>query len=469
MNRKSFWQNTVPLCLSTKTIDLSRLQYLLLVGILCQLLLVVVPAESADLTIEKCIELALQNNPDLQKQRLNLKLADEDIADQKSLNFGSLNIVSSYTYYNLPRTLAPMTPGLVTTGPEKVPTTENFFNAGIVYEVALFTGFARTRTLEIAALQKEISGKNLKLSREQLIYNVKTLYVNILSLQFQKKAQATYVEALQRLHDNVTREVRLGKKARIDQLKTAADLKNAEAQQTRIEANITILKASLNNLLGIESPAKLKDVTLSPKAIDSKMVTEKDFTGELAGLERLQSAQLAVEKNTKLIQKESSSLYPQIVLNTGYGQNFGPNDSSNKNSGDWENQEVWQAGLNMKWNIFDFGHTKAKLRKARILENQSRHDQTKTELELKRALKEAVTNINTAVTDYKSAETELELTKETETIEDLRFAQGAADINDLLAAKARNRLAESRFIAAGYSYKNARFYLDYLLENGENR
>ncbi len=451
------------------TAGLTWLKYLLLISILGQLFWLVAPAECTDLSIEKCVELALQNNPDLQKQRLNLKLADEDITDQKSQNFGQLNIVSSYTHYNLPRTLAPMTPALIASGPATVPTTENLFIAGLVYEVALFTGFARTRTLEIAALQKKIAGKNLKLNREQLIYNVKTLYVNILSLQVQKKAQVAYVDALQRLHDNVTREVRLGKKARIDQLKTAADLKNAEAQQTRIEANITIIKASLANLLGIESLANLQDINLSPKSIDSEMVTEKDFTGKLADLERLQAAQLDIEKNTKLIQKESGALYPQIVLNAAYGQNFGPNDSRHQNNGDWENQEVWQAGLNLKWNIFDFGSTKAKLRKARILENQSRHDQTKTKLELKRALKEAVTKINTAVTDYNSAEAELALTRETETIEALRFAQGAADINDLLSAKARNQLAESRFIAAGYSYKNARFYLDYLLENGENR
>ena len=51
-------------------------------------------------------------------------------------------------------------------------------------------------------------------------------------------------------------------------------------------------------------------------------------------------------------------MYPQIVLNAAYGQNFGPNDGRHQNSGDWENQEVWQAGLNLKWNIFDFGSKK---------------------------------------------------------------------------------------------------------------
>ncbi|MCD6292099.1 MAG: TolC family protein [Deltaproteobacteria bacterium] len=456
----------------TKTITgLSGLKYLLLIALLGQLfgLTAPVPAAWAELTIEKCVELALQNNPGLQKQQLNLELAEEEISDQKSTNFGQLNIVSSYTHYNLPRTLTPMTPGLMLNGPSQVPTTENLFTAGIVYEVALFTGFSQTRTLEIAALQKKIADKNLKLSREQLIYNVRSLYVNCISLKVQGKAQITYIKALQNLHDNVAREVQLGTKAHIDQLKTAADLQNAKAEQARIEANITILKASLANLSGLESLPELAQITPTPQTVDLEMLQKKDFSEEIAHLERLQTIRLEIDKNSKQIEKEQGTFYPQIVLNAGYGQNFGPNDSSNIDSGDWNNQEVWQAGLNMKWNIFDFGRTKSRLRKAKIRENQNRREQTKIELELKRALKEAATKINLAVADYNSAKAELDLTRETETIEELRFAQGASDINDLLAAKARNQMAKSRIISAGYSYKNARFYLDYLLENGENR
>lgn len=442
------------------------LKCLLLIGISCQLLFVVVPAESAVLSMGKCIELALQNNPDLQKQRLSLNLADEDIADQKSQNFGKLNIVSSYTHYNLPRTLAPLTPASIASNPAAVPTTENLYTAGLVYEVALFTGFARTRTIEIATLQKEMAGTALKLSREQLIYNVKTLYVNTLSLQAQKEAQVAYVKALQNLFDDIVREVQLGKKARVEQLKAAADLKNAQAGKAQIRANITIMKASLVNLMGIKDLPKLQTVDLTPKSI---VTIQDDFTDQLTGLERLKATRLNIDKNSKLVKKASGALYPQIVLNAAYGQNFGPNDGRHQNSGDWENQEVWQAGLNLKWNIFDFGSNRALVQKAKIAERQSQYEQTKTELELKRALKEATTKINTAVTDYNSAKAELAMTRETETIEQVRFTQGAADINDLLYAKARNLLAESRFIDAAYSYKTARFYLDYLLEKGEHK
>ena len=181
----------------------------------------------------------------------------------------------------------------------------------------------------------------------------------------------------------------------------------------------------------------------------------------------MKQAALAIKKNTTLIEKVKSARYPQVALAAGYNQNYGPNDSSNINNGEWNSQDTWQVGLNLKWNIFDFGTTQARINKTRILERQSRYDQRRIALELNRALKEAVTRINTAVTDYHNAETEFSMTRQTATIEQVRFDQGVGDINDLLYARARNQLARSRFITAGYAYKNACFYLDYLLEKGK--
>ena len=72
--------------------------------------------KSDAVTLAECVELALANNPDLQKQQMNLQLAREDMAEQKSRNFGTLDFVSAYTHYNLPRTLAPLTPGSIEIG-----------------------------------------------------------------------------------------------------------------------------------------------------------------------------------------------------------------------------------------------------------------------------------------------------------------------------------------------------------------
>ncbi len=440
------------------------LKYLLLIGVLGQMLMSVSPCESIALTLEECVELALKNNPDLQKQQMNQQFAHSDLVEKKSQNFGRIDAVASYTHYNQPRTLIPMTPAIISQDPLAVPTTEDFFVSGVMYEAPLFTGFARKRTVEIAALQEEMAGVALELSREQLIYNVKTLYVNILSLQTQEEAQIAYIKALQRLYDDITHELKLGKKARIDQLKAAADLENAGARKAQIASSLTIIKATLASLLNIDLLADFHNIPIHIEPVESG---ESGYEEQIRELQRYRSAQLEIEKNEKLIEKSKASLYPQISFNAFYGQNFGPNDDGNPNKDDWRHEEVWQAGLNLKWNIFDFGRRSSSLQKANIAKQQSLRERLKTELELKRALIEAVSKIDTAIIEYNSVKAELAMTRETESIEQVRFNMGAGDLNDLLQAKARNQLALSRSINAGYSYKNARFYLDYLLEDGE--
>lgn len=422
------------------------------------------PGASSGLTIDEAVALALANNPGLQKQQMNKALSEEDLSGKKSQNFGKIDVVASYGHYNLPRTLIPLTPASIFNDPTAVPTTEDLFTTGIMYEVPLFTGFSQQRSVEIAALEKEMAGAAIKLSREQLIYNVKTLYVNILSLTAQEEAQREYHTALQRLYNDIVLEVKLGKKARVDQLKSAADQENARVKVQQISGNLKILKASLAALLNTDTINTLEEYSMEMPAPGGA-----EYNKDIQELDRYRSAVLDVEKKARLVEKSSASYYPQVVFNGFYGQNFGPNDSSNLNEGDWNNKETWQAVVNLKWTVFDFGNRRTSKQMAAIRKQQSRKDRLTTELELKRSLSEAVTKIELAIDDFHSAEIELALTRETESIEQTRFEKGAADLNDLLYAKARNQLALSRSIAARYSYQNGRFYLDYLLENGENK
>jgi outer membrane protein TolC len=426
------------------------------------------PGTGQALTMAECVAMALKNNPDQQKQRLDITLADQEINQEKSRNFGRLDFISGYSHYNTPRTLTPMTPATMAGSPETVPTTRNLFTTGIVYEVPLFTGFAQTRAVEIAHLRKQMARAAIKLSREQLIYNVKTLYVNVLSLKAQAKAQDEYVSSLERLHDDVAAKLRLGRLAKIDLLKADADLQNGRAVARQIRSNLAIMRGGLAALLAVEELDELEDVPLSGKTMQP---APRDIAGKqtLENLARIRKEELNIEKNDKAIDRAASVYYPQLAISSSYGQNYGPNDGSHINSGDWENQEVWQAGLTLKWNIFDFGATRAAIQKSRLAARQSRLARQQTELDLKKNLLEAAARINTAIANYNSARAEAAMTRETEAIEQVRFDQGAADIVDLLTTKARNRLARSRLIDSGYTYLSNRYYLDYLLEQGENK
>ncbi len=375
--------------------------------------------------------------------------------------FGSVDAVASYTHYNLPRTLAPLTP----TGfsnPAAVPTTQDLFSAGIAYEVPLFTGFSQQRSVEIAQLQRELTDVAYTLGRYQLVYNVKSLYISILSSRSQYNAQRAYTDALQQLHDTIVYEIELGKRAHIERLKAAADLENARARLVQINSESEILKAGLAALMNVDRISELEPVLI-------EINEEKNDTIELSKLMRSRYAQIGVEQSAKAVQKSSAVYYPQIAFNAYYGQNFGPNDADNADSGTWNSQEVWQAGIFLKWNLYDFEVKGAKVQKAKLSAMQSRHERTITERELERALSEAHSKIAAALHAYRSADAEVAMTSEAQSIEEIRYENGAAQLNDLLYAKARHQLALSRVIDAKYRYQNSLYHLEYLLEKDQNK
>jgi outer membrane protein TolC len=411
--------------------------------------------------MKESVKIALEKNPDIKRLELNEKIGELSVKENHSQNFGSFNAVASYTHYNLPRTLAPLTPSsLSPTSTSGIATTTDMISMGISYDVALFTGFAQKHSIEISLLQKEMSRSQLKLSREQLIYNVKSIYTNILALTSQAIAQKEYIKALESLYETIYVEVELGKKSKIELLKSAVALEEAKENNNKIESNIVELKASLASLMNVDKIGEL-----DPISIDLKNLNTNDT--DVSKLERFHLSALAIEKSEKAIKKINSSYYPQVSFNAYYGQNIGPNDDSNVNKGDWNNEDIWQTSFNVKWNIFDFGRKSASSQKAKVQEMQSHFDDTKTELEFKKLIIQAHTKIQSALQSYKSKKIQYALSRESEKIEQIRFENGASDINDLLLAKAKSQLSLSQLINSKYQYKLESFYLDYLLEQGD--
>jgi len=119
---------------------------------------VFLPAAGRAMSIDEAVALTLKNNPDLQSKQMNRMMSESDLSEKESRNFGKFEVIASYGYYNLPRTLAPLTPASIFSDPFAVPTTRDLFTTGIMYEVPLFTGFAQQHSVEIASMQRTMPG-----------------------------------------------------------------------------------------------------------------------------------------------------------------------------------------------------------------------------------------------------------------------------------------------------------------------
>lgn len=407
------------------------------------------------LNMDESVALGLKNATKLKETALSQEIVAINKKSKEAAQLGAFELIGTYDSYNLPRTLAPLTPSSIS---PTIPTTENLFSTGVKYSVALFTGFAQTKNIEIEDIQKSSAEIFEKLTQEQIVYNVKNIYLSMLSLQNQQEALDGYIGAQEQFVATVHDAVILGKKAYIDELKAQSDLQESLSKKQNLISSREILEESLRYIID-DDVGTLEDISIN--------VVKKEFDMEsLDLLDRVQALDLTLKIIDTKIGIKNSYKYPQISFDAYYGQNFGFNDAKNPNEGDFNNQELWQVGFKIKYTLYDFGVNSYE---SQILELQKIQSQAQNEgfkRELYRDARIGLSGLNKTIADYKNSVTKYELLDASAEIEKARYDNGLASINDLLFVNAQKELAKASMIDAKYSYQKALYYIEYILEKG---
>jgi len=407
-------------------------------------------------SLNELVQSGLQHNSLIKKSDLQIELTEAKRVESRAKRFGEFDMVGSYTHYNSPRTLAPIVPSALSPT-SSVDTTQDLFSTGMQYSVPLFTGGAMERQVDIDNIAMQMSQSKKRLSREELIYNIRSLYISALSIEELIGSQEGYVEALSELQDKITYGVELGKRAKIELLKANNDLTQAMGSVAKSKSSLKMLTHTLQALTHYGTIENLEPLNVQIVSRHSSLEESN-----LAKLERFRVQELEIQKGSKLVKKVEASSKPQIALNAYIGHNYDLDQFD-----PFEKEQLWQIGLNVKWDIFDFGKTSAKLQQVKIAKLQAIAQNEATTEGFKKLFAKAINEIETAQTNYNTSESQYQLLQETEKIEKARYDAGVATLNDLLLATSKTELAKSQMIQSKYAYQNGVFYLDYLLERGE--
>jgi outer membrane protein TolC len=386
-----------------------------------------------------------------------LDLAALNQQNAKAQLFGELNVVGDYTHYNIERTLAPLVPSTIASG-VPVTTSKDIYTAGLKYSVPLFTGFAQTAQVEIEGIAKQMSQAKYRLSSEQLIYNIRSLYLTVLAQKEMLHAQQRYTRALQKLQKQIAYEVKLGKKAKIDALKASADVAANQSKEALFLANIATTKATLAALVGkpISSVSSLHIVVKKPHYSVERLYRKAQ------ALAKVKVEALSVQKAQKMIDKSKASSLPQVNFSGYVGKNYGQDVATN----DWNNEALWQVGVNVSYNLVDFGKRSIATQKAKIAKMQAGFQKEQTLLDLKKLLTQGVAKVKQYYASYRANKAQYGLAKEAQKIEQVRYNNSASTLNDLLLAQAKTWLAQAQMIESKYNYQKSKYTIAYLMEEG---
>jgi len=371
--------------------------------------------------------------------------------------YGSLDLVGDYTHYSTARTLSPLTPTAIGSG-APITTTKDLFSIGVTYRVALFTGFADTKELEIDEISHQMSGIRAKLTRAQLIYNIRSLYLSILAQSDMLSAQISNTHTLSKLTDEIALEIRVGKRAQIELLKAKSDYQASHTKQQILRSSIGMTKATLSALVG-------KSIyTLAPLhfRVKKPRYSTKSLYAKATTLAKMEIETMALSKANRAIAKSRASKLPQVNLSSYIGKNYGE-DIATKS---WDDETLWQVGINAKWNIIDFGKRDLNIEQARVAQMEAVIQKNQALRDLKKLIIQGVEKIKQSYSEYLGNTTQLNLSHKSEEIERIRYHNNTATLNELLLAQDKRRYAQAKLIESRYNYKKSIYYLDYLLEKG---
>ena len=410
------------------------------------LIFVVLVAVAQAQNLDELIKTTLQNNTAIRSAKTQVELSKQKKELATLVSKGKFEAVATYNKYNTPRTLAPTIPS----GMGSVATSKDIYTFGLTYNVKLFSGFEISSEIDIQKFNKIQSEAKLNLTKEQIIYNTKSLYLSILANNELLKAWQENTKALQKLTSLIEYEVSLGKKSNLDLIKAKVDLTNSKISEDNLVSNIKSLKATLSNLAG----AEVDDVV--PLKFDVEKFVANKY--EISNLNKIKISNIEMQKVSKEIKKAKSKNYPQVYLSANYLKNYDNNLAND--------EQLSQITLNLKWDIFDFGQSKKEIELNKIKRQIAMIQKEDTKQTLKKDIKVAINDINLNYKKYNSNKIQVKLAKQTYEIEQTRYKSDASTLNDLLLAKAKEQLAISKLIQAKYDYLKSRFYLEYLLESG---
>ena len=386
-------------------------------------------------TLEDCIDYAVSNNLQLQRQRLENETAEANLLKSRmdmlpNLNFGANARVG------FGRSIDPVT-NLITFK-------QNLSNSyTLSSSITLFNGFAQMNTIAANKFMLKAGLENEKIARNTLVINVLSSYYQVLYAKGLEDAAKMQVDLSEEQLERMRVTVDVGKEA----LSRLYEMES-RASEDRLAYTVAMnsmkqAMTSLRQLLQLE-PGTSFDLMMPE--LDNIIIEYSSYSADsvynIASeiLPRLKAINYELLASRKQLAAARGSIYPQLSLNgslfTGYYKVISegvPDQDSFSTQLKNNNSQSVSASISVPiFNNYSIGRN-IKLAKIRKNDNELRLELEKNALYTD--IENACLNYNQGRDEYIAALSNLEYNNKSYEAVEKKFEAGLVDVTDYSAAK----------------------------------
>lgn len=415
-------------------------------------------------TVQRAIEVTLQNNLQITKSKLSEDLAAENFKQAKLAQYprlnGSVNQNMAWGRNNIGNT------GIYEN-------TQNYsFSPGVGAGIDVFNGFAKVNQVRQNKILLEVGKLNTDKVKNDLVLDVVTSYMEILYNKDRLKAAKQQLEVARKQLGQQQQLLDVGNKTLADLAESKSQVATAELDVTNADNALNISYITLAQLMDIPSSTRFEvqapagiNFNNTPVVYDAEQV----YTEALAYFPDIKLAALQTQSAKKGIDVAKGYLYPSLSLSGSYGSfynynyNLPANVQNNSFRAQIENNVSKGIGLSLSIPIFNGLQARSGIRKAKINLLQTQADEQITKNNLNKIIYQAVADLRAAESTYASATKAFEAQKEAFSVLEQRYNVGLVNSLDYSTSQTKKNTAEIDMIRAKYDLLFKAKVIDYYL------
>ncbi|MBO4800730.1 MAG: TolC family protein [Bacteroidaceae bacterium] len=422
---------------------------------LATMALLICPSASAQQawTLQQCLDHAAEHNIQLQKSRISLQEAQEQLQQTKAALFPSLSasVSQSVGYRPFQEAMTVVQNGMATSTNNKV--TENG-SYGLNANWTVWNGGINQKNIKAQELQTQLTEVQGEQSLNSIQEQIAQLYVQVLYTTEARKVNEKLRETAQQQLDRGRERYKLGDLAKADLAQLEAQLASAEYDVVNAETQIATYKRQLKELLQLGITESF-DVAASEmddsRALEPVPSKADVYNAALNFRPEIRAAQISSDAADLQLNIAKSGYLPTIGLNAGVGTShyfatgqdaFGEQLKRNLNG---------SVGLSVSVPIFDNRRNKTAVNRAKLQQTSAKLDLMDKQTTLGSNIENLWLQATSAQQRFQSAQAAVQSQETNYELVNEQFKAGLKNIVDLLQARDNLLQAQQNKLQSKYT------------------
>jgi len=390
------------------------------------------------LTLDVCIEAALQNHPDIKKLSLGSLQSGSLVDIAKADYLPQLSLSAQYSPHN---TFTMPQNGTFNTIEE-----DNFLaEAKVTQKIYDFS--KTTSTIEAYEKNKNIAALSLEEAKTLLVFSVKNLYNKALFQTKALKARQKDIETKEELYKQAEALVREGLKTKADASSMLSALYNAKDAYAITKAELDKAVATLFLYMGEEADLSVTLEQSTPATLQSASPLDTIFA-----------------KNPSLLGLNEQITRDTLLYNASKAANYGSVDAvaSYTYQDSLNEYDTSMVGIGINIPLYSGGRLSAQNENARIEKEKTKESYRAKKLQLEEQTLTLLADLKRYKATIEAKEALINSSLATKEVVEARYKEGLSTYIEVLDAATTHLQAELGLLEARFALQNIQNNLEYL-------